>query len=165
MTKTEPKPSRPLWPKGYGIPKSKTGLLSWSHVEQRMSAAHNYWVCTTRPDGHPHAMPVWGVWVAGKFCFSTDRQSRKSRNLIRLPAIVVHLESGDDVVILEGRAEEIKQPKLLSSMDDAYHAKYGLRVSEVPGTPAIYAVTPKAVFAWREKDFPTSATRWLLGSR
>ena len=28
-----------------------------------MSKAHNYWVSTTRPDGRPHVMPVWGVWI------------------------------------------------------------------------------------------------------
>jgi len=162
--KTAPPAGRPVMPKGYSIRKGNKGLIAWSHVEQRMASAHNYWICTTCPDGHPHAMPVWGLWIEAKFYFSTDRKSRKSRNLIEQPAITVHLESGDDVVIIEGVAAEFKDPKLLSTIDDAYHAKYGMRVIDMPGPPAFYAVTPQRVFAWREKDFPVCATRWLLGS-
>ena len=71
--KADPKASRPVMPKGYGIRKGNTGLFAWSHVEGRMSAARNYWVCTTTPDGRPHAMPVWGVWIERTLCFGTDR--------------------------------------------------------------------------------------------
>lgn len=161
--RSAPAAGRPVMPAGYGINKDGAGLLPWTHVEQRMSAAHNYWISTTRPDGHPHAMPVWGVWVGAKFYFGADRTSRKSRNLVEQPAVTVHLESGDDVVIVEGTAAEFKDPKLLSAIDETYRIKYGMRASEAPGNPAIYAVTPLKVFAWREKDFPSSATRWLLG--
>jgi len=58
-------------------------------------------------DGLPHAVPVWGVWVDGALYFGTDRRSRKARNLATNQGAVVHLESGDDAVILEGFAEEI----------------------------------------------------------
>ena len=51
---------------------------------------------------------------------------------------------------------------LLSAIDDAYNAKYGMRVAGHPGDTGIYAVSPKTVFAWREKDFPVSGTRWQL---
>ncbi len=39
----EPKPTRPYVPE-YGIPDTKEGLLSWSHVCQRMEKALNYWI-------------------------------------------------------------------------------------------------------------------------
>jgi len=162
--KTDPSPDRPIMPKGYGIRKDKKNFLPWTHVEEKMGAAHNYWVCTTRPNGHSHAMPVWGVWVDTKFYFGTDRNSRKSRNLIEQPAVTVHLESGDDVLIVEGAAAEFKNLKLLSTVNDAYHAKYGMRMTDAPGDLAIYAVTPRKVLAWREKDFPACATRWLIGN-
>jgi hypothetical protein len=127
-----------------------------------MSKAHNYWISTTRPDGRPHVMPVWGVWIEQKFYFGTDRRSRKGRNLARQPAIVVHLESGDDVVIMEGVAEQVTDSPSLAAVDFAYNAKYGMQVSGHPGDTGIYAVSPQKVFAWREKDFPVSATRWVL---
>lgn len=149
-------------PQGYGIRKGKAGLIPWSHVEERMSGARNYWVCTTTNQGHPHAMPVWGVWIERKFYFSTDRKSRKSRNLMRQPAIAVHLESGDDVVILEGTVSEVTKAPLVAAVDDAFGAKYGMRLATIPGDVAIYGVAPGTIFAWREKDFPVSATRWLI---
>src|SRR5712692_1387743 len=103
-----PKASRPMMPGSYGMAEATggSGLLPWGPAEARLGAAHNYWLSTTRPDGRPHAMPVWGVWRDGVLYVGTDRGSRKARNLAANPACVVHLESGDDVVILEGVAEE-----------------------------------------------------------
>jgi hypothetical protein len=42
-------------------------LLPWSHAVERLEKAINYWVCIMRPDGRPHAVPVWGMWVEGAF--------------------------------------------------------------------------------------------------
>ena len=86
---------------GYGLAPLGGGneQISWEAVEEKLRKARNYWVSSTRPDGRPHAMPVWGLWLAGAFFFSTDPQSRKGRNLAVNPNVVVHLESGDDVTI------------------------------------------------------------------
>jgi Pyridoxamine 5'-phosphate oxidase len=158
----EPVASRPQFPKGYGIKKARAGLLRWAFVDERMSTARNYWIVTSRPDSRPHAVPVWGVWLERNLYFSTDRNSRKSRNLRQNPAIVVHLESGDDVVILEGAASLAENGQDLAAIDEAYLAKYGMRVVGFMPTSVIYAVTPSVAFAWREKDFDVSATRWRL---
>lgn len=107
-------------------------------------------------------MPVWGLWLDETFYFSTDRGSRKGRNLSANPALVVHLESGDDVVILEGVAREITDRSQLKRMDDAYHAKYGMRVLGMPGDVGFYSLQPRVALAWRERDFPASATRWVF---
>src|ERR1700720_4522180 len=96
-TMSEPKASRPHMP-GYGIldaDKGK-GLLPWTWAVERLSKARNYWVATTRPDGNPHAMPVWGVWIDDAFHFSTGTQSRKARNLVHNPNCVVGCELGPD---------------------------------------------------------------------
>lgn len=89
---------------------------------------------------------MWGVWLDDMLCFGTDRFSRKARNLAVNPALTVHLESGDDAVILEGVAEEMTDPALLARFAEAYEAKYRWR--------------PDVAFAWRESDFPHTATRW-----
>jgi nitroimidazol reductase NimA-like FMN-containing flavoprotein (pyridoxamine 5'-phosphate oxidase superfamily) len=150
-------------PKGYGIQSPEKGMLSWAEVTERLAAARNYWVSTTRPDGRPHVMSVWGVWIDGTFFFGTDGTSRKARNLAKNAAIAVHLESGDDVVILEGTAREMTHDsELVTAIDAAYQVKYGMRLSDCPGVPFVCAVEPRVAFAWREKDYPSSATRWLL---
>ncbi len=152
--------SRPHMP-GYGIVAETegAGLLAWSFVEERMSNSHNYWVASTRPDGSPHAAPVWGLWHEGRFYFSTGENSRKGRNLKVNPAVSVHLESGDEVVILEGEVVEINDEKLLKALDKNYKAKYGLAMQ---GPGVIFGLSLHRAFAWREKDFPESATRWFF---
>ena len=61
-----PKPSRPHMP-GYGLPESKKGLLPWKWAEQRLRKSHNYWITTVKPDGSPHTMVIWGLWMEGAF--------------------------------------------------------------------------------------------------
>ena len=159
----KPKPGRPRMPKGYAIATSSKGLLAWSQVRKRLSSSRNYWVGTTRPDGRPHVMPVSGFWLGDAFYFGTDRNSRKARNLAANPAAVVHLESGDEVAIVEGTAREVTDRSVLEALDKASRAKYGMGITSPPGAvPVIYGVEPRVVFAWRERDLPRSATRWLF---
>ena len=153
-----PTPVRPDMPSGYspkGIEEMK--FFPWDFAEQRLQASHNYWICSTRPDGRPHSIPVWGIWFDGAFYFSTDPVSRKATNLKSNPAISVHVESGNEPVILEGRVEAVKLDK---KIDAAYHAKYKMHLVGFPGPMVIFRLKPITVLAWREKDFGTSATKW-----
>jgi hypothetical protein len=156
----EPKRSRPHIP-GYGIPTDEEGMLPWSFVLERIVTPRNYWVSTIRPDGRPHATPVWAVWVDDRLYFGGGPDARRSRNLDANPAVVVHLESGDEVVIIEGVTEKLTEanadPALLARIDDAYEAKYKMR----HGTP-VWAVRPQVVFAWT--TYPTTVTRWRFDS-
>jgi len=156
----EPPADRPSFAKSYGIKKDADGMVPWSDVNARLEKSHNYWVATTRPDGRPHVMPVWGVWHDGAVIFGTDRNSRKGRNLQANPHATVHLESGDDVVILEGTPREVTDKHEIAVIDVAYKKKYGLKLTQAPGDVWIVAMKPRVVLAWHERDFPKSATRW-----
>ena len=143
---------RPRFSPEYGITDSEQGLLTWDWALATLGASRNYWVSTTREDGRPHAMPVWGLVHEGALWFGTG--GVKQRNLERTGRLVAHTESGDEVVILEGTASEhaIARP-----LQDAYEAKYGFR----PGDDArFWRVDPTVAYAWRERDYPTSATRF-----
>ncbi len=160
--KPSPKQNVPIpttvdMPAGYVPRGTKPKFLPWEWVTERVERSHNYWICTTRPDGRPHAAPVWGVWHGGAVIFSTDPSSRKAQNLASNPAVTIHLESGDEAIILEGTIEKIT---LNSGIDDAYNNKYKMRLSSFPGPVSLYSLYPKKVMAWREKDFVTSATKW-----
>jgi general stress protein 26 len=159
-----PTPTRPHMPE-YGLLDAEggSGLFPWNHVSERMAAARNYWISTTLPDGRPHAAPVWGLWLDEAFFFGTARSSRKARNLEANPGIVVHLESGDDVVILEGVAEKVSDAALLARLDEAYLAKYKFHLDG--NANPIYSLRPRVAYAWLEHDFPGSATRWQLGAK
>lgn len=156
----EPTPQPPRIDPGYGVPADASGaeLLPWSEAERWLADSRNYWICTTRRDGRPHASPVWGLWREGAVVFSCSRASVKARNLARDPRVVVHTESGDDVVILEGAVEEI-------GLDDAiaaeYEAKYGWRVRPDEGSVWL-RLAPASAQTWRESDYPRSAARWVF---
>jgi nitroimidazol reductase NimA-like FMN-containing flavoprotein (pyridoxamine 5'-phosphate oxidase superfamily) len=132
-------------------------MLSWHDVSEQLLKARNYWLVTVRPDGRPHTVPVWGVWVDGTFHFGMGRHTRKARNIAENPQVVVHLDSSEEVVIIEGSAEEITDSTLQVRIDAAYEAKYHIR----HGTP-VYALRPSVVLAWNS-DFPRTATRWTFG--
>ncbi len=73
---------------------------------------------------------------------------------------MVHLESGDDVVIIEGTAERVRDVALLEGLVDPYERKYGVRVDFTDESFAVYVARPRRAFAWFERTFPTTATRW-----
>lgn len=151
---------RPDFAKGYKIRSGDKGLVSWKYVVEQLEKSKNYWICSTRAGGRPHAMPVWGVWTNGAVWFGTDRTSRKARNLLANPAVAIHLESGDDVVIVEGTVRQIADKKEMAAADAAYEKKYKMKLSAAPGDPCFFAVVPRVVFAWHEQTFAESPTRW-----
>ena len=106
----------PRMPKIFGL-KPRKKYLPWSHAADRLASSRNYWICTVRPDGRPHSIPVWGLWVDDTLYFGTAHSSCKARNLARNAAVSVHLESGDDVVIIEGTAVEVSDRAALSKLD------------------------------------------------
>ena len=92
-----------------------------------MEASRNYWIASVSPGGRPHAAPVWGLWHQDAFYFSTHPDSRKGHNIAAQPSVVIHLESGDEAVMIEGQAEPIEEATLLSELDGEYFKKYAAR--------------------------------------
>jgi nitroimidazol reductase NimA-like FMN-containing flavoprotein (pyridoxamine 5'-phosphate oxidase superfamily) len=124
-------------------------------VGKRILVARSYCLVTVRPDGRPHSVPVWSVWVEDSLHFGGGRSTRKARNLVANPNVVAHTESGEDVVILEGVVEEVTDPVLQERIDDADEAKYRIRL----GRP-VWVLKPRVVHAWSR--FPADATRWVF---
>jgi nitroimidazol reductase NimA-like FMN-containing flavoprotein (pyridoxamine 5'-phosphate oxidase superfamily) len=159
---SEPTPSRIRTP-GYGFENAKRPpgeKLPWSRVSEVFAAARNYWIATARPDGRPHAAPVWGIWLDGIFYFSTGKESRKARNLAAIPSVAVHIEgAGGEVIILEGTAKEISNPSVLRPVWDAYKAKYNWGVESYP----FFVVRPTVAFSFLE-ELGDTATRWAFAA-
>jgi hypothetical protein len=155
-----PKASRPRMP-GYGLPPGTRGLLPWRWAERRLTKSHNYWLVTVRSDGAPHAMPIWGVWVASIFYFSTGRESKKARNLAHDPRCVLCNEEADEAVIVEGAAEEVTDPNLIRRIGVPYHAKYKPWKLD-PSLGPIYALHPGVAFGMSEAKSLNAATKWTF---
>lgn len=148
----------------YGVNVEDPGsMLTWDWVECQMASARNYWLCSTCPDGKPHAAPVWGAWVEGQLFTATDRNSVKARNISQDSRVVVHLESGDETVIFEGAlSDTVPCESLQARINQVYIDKYDLDPSLDEEDAVLYRLKPHKVMAWLERDFPLTATYWLF---
>jgi len=161
---SDPKVTRPLFPEGYlENPKS---FLPWSHVEKRLTEALHYWLCTVRPNGRPHAVPKWAVYLKGKIYFDGSPDTRHARNIVTNQHVVVHLESGEDVVIVEGVAKASGKPafELATEIAKAYAQKYAaLGYAPQPdqwNEGGLFEIKPHTVLAWTQ--FTADPTRFTL---
>lgn len=142
--------------------------VSWPEVAARLAAARNYWLSTTMPGGAPHAAPVWGVVIGDTLYLYGERRTRKARNLAADPRLVVHLESGDDVVIVRGTAEDLGTPAQVPHVVIALAAKYASPADRQylpdadPGFDVVYAVRPQSAMMWRLPDYEASQRRWTV---
>jgi hypothetical protein len=142
--------------------------VPWGRVVQLLTLARNYWIASTRPDGRPHCVPVWGVWLEGALYFSTPPHSQKGRNIARQPKVVVHLESADEVVMFEGDAHIEGDPARVQLVDQAFAAKYVVvpsgdpyHLDMDPGCQ-VYLVRPGIAHAWVDVAGQESRARWVF---
>lgn len=159
----KPKASRPHMP-GYGLPEGSKGLLPWAWAHQRLRKSHNYWITTVKPDGSPHTMVVWGLWMDSRFLFSTGSKSRKARNLTQNPNCVLCTELASEAVIVEGIAEiadVAARRKLLPPYERKYKFDLGKMKDDILAMKEpVFAVRPRVVFGLSEKYFQSKSTRW-----
>jgi hypothetical protein len=140
--------------------------ISWPEVAARLAVARNYWLSTTMPTGAPHAVPVWGVVIGHTLYLYGERRTRKARNLAADPRLVVHLESGDDVVIVRGTAEDLGTPVQVPHVVRALAAKYTSQADQQylpdtdPDFDVVYAIRPQSALMWRLSDYEASQRRW-----
>lgn len=170
MTETDRDPTRdrPALPEGYGLPDTTDGLLSWSaDIEPRLVAALHYWLATVRPDGTPHSVPRWGVWLDGRFYYDGSPQTRHVRNLEQNPACTLTLESGTEAVIIEGTSTAARADGELGGRLAAAFEKYRAH-GYSPGPDSwsgadgggLRVITPRRALAWF--SFPTDCTRFTF---
>ena len=145
---------------GYGISENAKGLLRWKWAEGVLSKTKNYFLVTVRPNGQPHVMPIWGVWIDTAFYFSTGRNSVKAQNLKANSNCIVCPGGADEAVIVEGTAKKVVERKKLTRFAKLYFEKYKWDVSTM--NEPVFAVRPRTVFGQIEKTFTQTATRWLF---
>ena len=163
---TEPIASRPHMP-GYGLLEAAqgTGLLPWAWAVERLERSHDYWVATVRPDGRPHVMPVWGVWLQDSVWFSSSRESRKARNLAANPSCTITTDNPYEPVVVEGAAVQVTDLSVIARFVAATNQKYGTDYAVDffgPERNACFEVRPTWAFGLTESDFTGSPTRWLF---
>jgi hypothetical protein len=144
--------TRPQFPKGYVD--NPTSSLTWEFVVQRLTESKNYWLCSVRPDGRPHSIPRWGIFVNGKIYYDGSPETRHAQNILENPHVSMHLESGDEALIAEGLCAPAERPfpELARQLAAAYRSKYekfGYAPSEDQWNDGgLYVFTISKVLAW-----------------
>ena len=100
------------------------GHIEWHGVDARLAAGRSMVLSTTRPNGRPHAIPIWYWWDGTTLYFITARGTQKQRNLEKQPHIVAHFGDGDDVLFIEGTAHVVNDASEQQRVDDAWRQKY-----------------------------------------
>lgn len=139
---------------------------SWVEVADRLAAARNYWLGTCGPAGKPHAVPVWGAVLDHGLYLFTARETAKARHVSANPGVVVHLESAEDVVIVNGTLEDLGLPQahadVLAALEEKYSAPRDARY--LPSNDAYFDVLwrlrPRRAMLWRLDDYDASQARW-----
>lgn len=162
-TTTEPRIDRPHVP-GYGIPETKNGTLPWSWARERLDKAMVYWLATSGAENAPHLVPIWGAWVDDRW-YVEGGPTRWKRNLHQNPQAAIHVEFGDEVVIVEGRARDRSDPEPATATRvlEGY-AKYkaiGYEADVANWTGGgLWELQPVKAFAW--SSFPADMTRYTF---
>jgi len=159
-----PDASRPHMP-GYGIASAEagSGLLPWAWAEAKLLSSHDYWLGSSCPDGRPHLMPVWGVWMDGGLWLSTSAGSRKARNLLADGRCTAATDDALNPIVLEGLAElrigADDRSGYLDAMNTKYSVDYGLDFLDGVAN-LLFRVQPNKAFGMLHEDFAGSPTRW-----
>ena len=164
----QPKATRPQM-SGYGLPKTKKGLLPWKWAENRLKKSRQYWIATTRPDGRPHVMVVWALWLDGGLYFSTGKATRKARNLAKNPYCTMCTDNAAEAVILEGMIETECDVERIRGFIRLYEKKYKWNLGEMAEgllslKDPVFCLRPEVAFGFWEKKFAPTATRWIFDS-
>ena len=144
--------TRPTFPPGY-VDKP-TSSLTWDWVAAQLTESKHYWLCSVRPDKRPHVVPRWCVYVDGKIYYDGSPETRHARNILENPHVSLHLESGREVIILEGTAASAERPspEMGKKLSQAYREKYK-ELGYVPGPNqwdhgGLFVFTPRQCIAW-----------------
>ena len=144
-----------------------TTPLSWAECLDRFDAALFWWVATAEPGTGPHAVPVWGVVVDGAMYWYSEAASRRSRDLAIDPRVVVHLESGEEVLIARGTAALAGTAADLPEVSAAYRPKYPSPedAAWLPDQPdwahvQIWRFVPMTALTWDLVSIVSSQRRW-----
>jgi pyridoxamine 5'-phosphate oxidase-like protein len=124
------------------------------------------------PDGAPHVVPLWFVWLEDAVFVTCRAGSRVSRNLQRDQRAVLSFDRGRDWldqagVLVHGRAEFLGQdhPSLqraLSAWFEKYRgalsgAGFAAYAEQVPN-PLVFRVRPDRLASWDHARRPAPGT-------
>lgn len=115
--------------------------------DPRLDTDPNLWLATTRPDGRPHLVPIWFVWLDGEIYLLTSLKSVKARNLLANPRASISLEDGNRPLIAECRARLVPPP-YPAALAQAFQRKYQWDIHNAGEYDGMFALSPQRWLSW-----------------
>lgn len=152
----------------YGSP-----AMPWSRSRDLLAAGDwTAFLGTSRPDGRPHAAAIGAIWHDGDLYFTSNPETRKSRNLEANPACTMAISMKGVDLILEGDATRVTDRSTLEQVaaryrdggwpaevdGDAFTAPYSAP-SAGPPPWYLYRFNVHTAFGVATAE-PYGATRW-----
>ena len=147
-----PKVLRPKLPEGYAD--TPISYVEWEWVTTQMTKAKNYWLCSVRPDGRPHVVPRWGVFIGNKLYYDGSPETRHAQNILANSNVSLHLENGSQAVIMEGFSKPTEKPlpefakRLAEAISDKYASDGYSPEPTQWDEGGLYVFTPHQCIAW-----------------
>jgi len=116
--------------------------------DNRLLTDRNVWLSTVRPDGRPHLIPIWFIWLEEKFYICTGEQSVKTRNLLANPRASVALEDGDRPLIAECTVVLLRRP-FPAGVVQAFLEKYAWNIATDAAYNCLLELTPAKWLTWK----------------
>lgn len=143
---------RPKLPKGYAD--NPTSFVDWKWVAAQLTESKNYWLSAVRPNGRPHVVPRWGVFIDNEFYYDGSPETRHAQNIMENPYVSLHLESGNQVVMMEGFSKPVDKPdpvfaiKLAETIVKKYSEDGYSPKSNQWDEGGLYVFKPRQCIAW-----------------
>lgn len=145
------------------------GHIPWRTIDIWLQSYRSVWLSTTRPDGRPHCVPVWYMWLPDEklVYVVTHYTSVKAKNLQSQRYVVLCAGNADDTIILEGIAHLVTDAAEKKRVNDLWMEKY---VDPHTGTKAtvgqsdedrIYRVEIAHIMTWMY-GVMSSRTDWYF---
>jgi PPOX class probable F420-dependent enzyme len=133
-----------------------------AHVDERLRKNLILWLGSVRPDGRPHLVYVFFLWDGKHILIFSQPNSQKIRNVRHNPKVTLALDDtkdGEDMVILEGKAELLHDPEVNATLP-AYAAKYDSLLKRVGLTAeAMAAIYSQAILVTPTRILYRQGTR------
>ena len=114
---------------------------------EKLESQKVIWFSSVRPDGRPHLVPIWFVWIGRRIYVSTEPKSVKIRNIRANPRVTLALEDGSHPLICEGTARLVPAP-WTEEIKAGFYQKYEWDLEKEAQYNQVIEVTPEKWLAW-----------------
>jgi len=126
---------------------------------------------TVSPDGEPHVVPLWFVWLEGSVWINSLRRSRRARDVRAGSPVALCIDTGTAYgelrgAVLYGRFEDATDEEALENVKAAFAEKYW-KTGTVPDLKSHIwlRMRPDRVASWDFRKIPAGRDKRLEATR